>query len=310
MRDRPTAAARAIAPVTSAACPTSPSRRVKTSAAAIQAVAYAACPLGNAPSQGEQHAGDGDDRRAGRERAKAADDLDDVHRGLRAHPVAQVEQLAVERRRVQVTRQDDHVEPEHVEPDGAGRYRGRQLETEPARGQTPPQEAELGHDRPRDRPEDTAVERSPHREERPDQRMALVGQDPGADLGPTPVGDHDPDDHADRDPEAEDGLTGEVGDLVERAPEDVPEHAERGRPQARSNDAERDEAPERHPGRAGDERRERAHEADEPADQDGLAAVAVEVALDRGKSLGSDLDPGAVALEEAAPEPAAEEEAG
>ena len=88
-------------------------------------------------------------------------------------------------------------------------------------------------------------------------------------------------------------------DLVERAPEDVAEDAEERGPRAAADDAVRDEAPVGEPGRAGDERRERAHEPDEAADQDRLAAVPVEVALHLLEPLVRDLHARAVLLEEA-----------
>ena len=88
-------------------------------------------------------------------------------------------------------------------------------------------------------------------------------------------------------------------DLVERAPEDVAEDAEERGPRAAPDDAVRDEAPVREPGRPGDERRQRADEPDEAADQDRLAAVPVEVPLHLLEPLVRDLHARAVLLEEA-----------
>ena len=59
-----------------------------------------------------------------------------------------------------------------------------------------------------------------------------------------------------------------------------------------------------HPRAAGDERGERADEADEAPDQDRLPAVAREVGLDLGEALGRDPHLGPVAEDEVAPEPA------
>jgi hypothetical protein len=70
----------------------------------------------------------------------------------------------------------------------------------------------------------------------------------------------------------------------------------------------RDESLRRHLRRAGHERRERAHEPDEAADEDRLASVAGEVPLDLLDSLSGELDPRAVLDEEVAAEPAAEQE--
>ena len=139
-----------------------------------------------------------------------------------------------------------------------------------------------------------AVKRPADRQQRAYQRVPLVRDEPVADLAPAPVGDHDADDHRHRHAEAEDRLSDEVRDLVERAPEQVAEHAEERGPEAGADDAVRDEAPVGEPRRAGDERRERPHQPDEAADQDRLAAVAVEVALDLLEPLLGDLEARAV----------------
>ena len=72
-------------------------------------------------------------------------------------------------------------------------------------------------------------------------------------------------------------------------------------PEAGADDAVRDEAPVGQPRGAGDERRQRADEADEAADQDRLAAVPVEVALHLLEPLLRDLDARAVLVEERRP---------
>ena len=66
------------------------------------------------------------------------------------------------------------------------------------------------------------------------------------------------------------------------------------------------ELAQRHARRAGDERRDRAHEADEAADQDRHPAAPLEERLDLLQALLGDLHPRAVADHEVAPEPAAE----
>ena len=71
-----------------------------------------------------------------------------------------------------------------------------------------------------------------------------------------------------------------------------------------------DEGAVAHPRAAGDERGEGAHEADEAADEDRLAAVAGEVVVDLLEALVADPEPRPVAQEEVAAEPAADEEAG
>ena len=116
--------------------------------------------------------------------------------------------------------------------------------------------------------------------------------------------DDEPDDHerAERG-----GAAADVGlDRVERAPEEVAEQAEQRRPQAGAEHVVGEELAQLHAGRAGQERRDRPHEPDEAPDQDRDAAVAVEEVLDVAQPLLGDLEPRAVALEEAAAEPAAE----
>ena len=81
-------------------------------------------------------------------------------------------------------------------------------------------------------------------------------------------------------------------------------------PEPGAEDAVGDERAVAHPRAAGDERREGADEADEAADEDRLAAVAVEVVLDLLEALVADPEPGAVAEQELAAEAAADEEAG
>ena len=76
-----------------------------------------------------------------------------------------------------------------------------------------------------------------------------------------------------------------------------------------AEDAVGREVPVGHLAAAGDERRQRADQADEAADQDRLAAVAGEVALDLLEALVSDPEALAVPDEEVAAEPRAEQEA-
>ena len=184
---------------------------------------------------------------------------------------------------------------------------GGQLEAELAGRQAPPDEPDLGRDRPGDSPRAG--------EGRADDRPPLLDVEPLADapalrrVAQAPVRPDDPDARRDNDAEPEHGLAREVGDLVERLPEDEAEDAEQRGPQPRADDAVGEELAKRQPRRPGDEGSDRADEADEPADEDRLAAVALEVALHLREPLLGDLDPGPVALEEAAPELAAEHEA-
>ena len=137
-----------------------------------------------------------------------------------------------------------------------------------------------------------------------------MGEQPVPDLAAAPVGHDHADDHRDRHAESEHRLPDQVRHLVERAPEDVAERAEERRPEAAADDAVRDEAPVGKPGRAGDERRQRPDQPDEAADQDRLAAVALEVGLDLLEPLLGDLEARPVPLEEAAAEAPADVEAG
>ena len=94
---------------------------------------------------------------------KLGDDLRHVDQAAERRSVAEVEQLAVERRRAQVARQHHQVEHEHVEPDPGDRQRGGQLEAEAAGREPLPQEAHLRGDRPHDRRDHAAVHRARRR---------------------------------------------------------------------------------------------------------------------------------------------------
>ena len=80
-------------------------------------------------------------------------------------------------------------------------------------------------------------------------------------------------------------------------------------PGERADDADAQQPAQRHVGASGDERHRRAEKSGEAAEQQGLATVAVEVAVDSCELGGPEADPGAVALQEAAAEPAADQEA-
>src|SRR4051794_40971667 len=97
---------------------------------------------------------------------------------------------------------------------------------------------------------------------------------------------------------------------LEGVVERVADEREGHRPQAGAEDAPREERPQAHRRRAGQEGRDRAHEADEAADQDGLATVAIEEALDALEPRPGDADAGAARDEEGAPEAAPEREGG
>src|SRR3954454_13934731 len=97
---------------------------------------------------------------------------------------------------------------------------------------------------------------------------------------------------------------------LEGVVERVAHEREGHRPQAGAEDAPREERPQAHGRRAGQEGRDRAHEADEAADQDGLATVAIEEALDALEPRPGDADAGAARDEEAPPEAAPEREGG
>jgi hypothetical protein len=119
--------------------------------------------------------------------------------------------------------------------------------------------------------------------------------------------DHDRHDHG---REQERPPPGELGRPVDAPRRHVADQREAGRPQAGPEDAVRDERAVAHPGAAGDERGEGADQADEATDQDRLAAVAGEVALDLREALRSDPHPRPVSHHKPAPEPAAEQKAG
>ena len=99
------------------------------------------------------------------------------------------------------------------------------------------------------------------------------------------------DDERDHEPEREQAARHPRGELVERAPEHVAEHAERRRPQPGAEHVVGQELAQRHMRRAGDERRDRAHEPDEAADQDRHPAAPLEERLDLLQPLLGDLHP-------------------
>ena len=96
---------------------------------------------------------------------------------------------------------------------------------------------------------------------------------------------------------------------AERVVERVAHERERCRPRRGAEQRPREEGAQAHARRAGEERGDRAHEADEAPDQDRLAAVAVEELLDALEPRRGDAEPRAVRDQEAPPEAAAEPEA-
>src|SRR5205814_1113831 len=98
-------------------------------------------------------------------------------------------------------------------------------------------------------------------------------------------------------------------DAVERLVEEVAEEDVRRAPQTGAEDAVGEEGAVRHPRRSGDERSDRANESDEAADEDRLAAVPLEEAVDLLQPLVADLHLRAMPFEELTAEPAADEEA-
>ena len=111
-------------------------------------------------------------------------------------------------------------------------------------------------------------------------------------------------DHHDHRREREQAARDVGRQLVERVPEDVAERGEGRRPGAGAEHVVGQEPAQRHPARAGDERRQRADEADEAADQDRRAAALLEEALDLREPVLGDLQPLAVAQQPRPPEPA------
>ena len=164
----------------------------------------------------------------------------------------------------------------------------------------------------RRRAHDPLPGRPQRRRDRAQQRLLQLRVDPPRGPRPQlrvalePDEEDDPDDQRDDEAEREQAARDPRRELVERAPEDEAEDAERRRPQAGAEDVVGQELAQRHVRRAGDERRDRAHEADEAADQDRHPAAALEEALDLLEALLGDLHAGAVADHEVAAEPAAE----
>src|SRR5262249_38196970 len=87
------------------------------------------------------------------------------------------------------------------------------------------------------------------------------------------------------------------------------EQRERRAPEPRAEDVRRNEPAEWHPARASEERRDCAHQANEPAEEDRLATVTSEEHLDLLYTRLGDVDPRPVSQQEIPAQPPAELEA-
>src|SRR4029079_9988451 len=114
---------------------------------------------------------------------------------------------------------------------------------------------------------------------------------------------------AGRDVHTEGAVREDAGRGAERVAERVADEREGARPHERPEQAPRQERPQAHPRRAGQERRDRADEADEAPDEDRLRAVMVEERLDALQPRRRDADPRAAGDDEAPAEALAEREA-
>jgi hypothetical protein len=150
---------------------------------------------------------------------------------------------------------------------------------------------------------------------RPQQRAVELVVDPrhggraALGLAEVAIEPDDAGDDDDRRAEREGALLGVVQDAVEALPEDVAEDQQHRRPAAGAEDVVGQEAPDRHSRGAGQERVDRADQADEAPEEDRLAAVAVEERLDGVDALLGQLELRPVREQELAPEPPAGEEA-
>src|SRR3954452_18424561 len=256
--------------------------------------------LERAPTPREERTPDQHQRGGYPERPERRDHLGDVLQPTRVGVACEVvERLVAGRRLRPAPAHDRCIADEHEQPHGRDREGGGQLDPEHARREPIADEAKR-------RPQD-----SPHGIDHVPQhgREHGLALDPCAKLVAAAVRRDHAEDQRDEDAEHERGPAGDPCDLLERAIEEVADQDVHGRPQARAEDAVRDEVAIAHPRRAGDERRHRPDETDEAADQDRLAAVALEVALDHFEALVRDLEPRAMALEEGPPEAAPDEEA-
>src|SRR6185312_11031035 len=117
--------------------------------------------------------------------------------------------------------------------------------------------------------------------------------------------EHDRREHGD----GERAVRERAGGGPERVAERVADQREAARPDERAEQAPRQERPQAHARGAGEERCDRADEADEAPDEDRLGAVAAEELLDALEPRGADAEARAPALHERAAEAAAEREA-
>jgi hypothetical protein len=149
---------------------------------------------------------------------------------------------------------------------------------------------------------------------RAQQRSLRLAIDPGRERAPLDriaqalerlvAADHETQQHRER----ERAAPGDARDLLEAAPEDVAEQAEGDAPRPGAEHVVGEEAPVADPRGAGRERHQRAHEADPAAQEDRLAAVAIEEPLDLGEALLRETHLGPMPDDEVAPQSPAEQE--
>ncbi len=253
-----------------------------------------------------------------RESAKLRDRLGETVKPVRADRVGYAERGVIDARGkgCRPVEGRDGEEVERVTGCHEHSHHGREFQAELARRQARPGKTQLrteepvdGHyDRHPDAPQGSDQPRLPRIAllllvEPDDELSALFGLAEPANQ----VDDHD--DRADRPTEDQDTPLGPLDHRLDVVREDVAEHAEECRPEAGADDVVRHEAPVGHIRRAGDERCEGPHEANEAADQDRLAAVLVHVALNLLEPRFGDLQACAVLDHELAAESAAEPEA-
>src|SRR5215211_582734 len=211
------------------------------------------------------------------------------------------ERRLVPGRRPRVPGDDRRVRDQHEDRDGENRENPRELQPQVARRDPMPKEPRL------------RLHPAPERDQRPQRLAPLHPRDHRralARIAEHPGQKHDRDDREDDRREQEQPLANRVRQLVDALREEVAQQDEPRRPEPGPQHAVREERAVPHPRATSDERRHRAHEADEPSDQDRLPPVPLEVPLHLSEALGRHPHLWSVPKNEPPPEAAADEEAG
>ena len=205
-------------------------------------------------------------------------DLGDVDQHVVAQPPGDVLRPLVDPR-LALEQHDVAEQEEREAADERERQQRRELEAEVAGRQAVEAEARREVGDRGDRPQQEVPDRAGDLRQHAPAGAVVALVDPVAHLrarlraAPQVDQGDDPGDQRDQRAEREQAARDVGRELVDRAPEHEAEHAERDRPQPGGEHVVGQEAAPRHPAGAGDERHQRADEAEEAADDDHHRAV-------------------------------------